>query len=187
MEQNSENNNTNTNILNRFDEKQLIRVFNKYKNTYKSVTFTIRQINETDMVNGDIIKILNELTGVSNMDITELPEYKLFLTSLNDTHMIFVIELTFNDCEKIIAGLGTIFIEQKIIHQMGKVGHIEDVVVSNEYRGLGIGKILIQYLCEYSKLKGCYKVILNCSDENIAFYEKCGLQRKCNQMARYFT
>jgi hypothetical protein len=30
--------------------------------------------------------------------------------------------------------------------------------------------------------KGCYKVILDCADHNVAFYEKCGLTRKEIQM-----
>lgn len=34
---------------------------------------------------------------------------------------------------------------------------------------------------------GCYKVILDCSVENKAFYEKCGFQQKSVQMAMYFA
>ena len=31
---------------------------------------------------------------------------------------------------------------------------------------------------------GCYKVILDCSDSNVKFYEKCGFQKKEVQMVR---
>lgn len=34
---------------------------------------------------------------------------------------------------------------------------------------------------------GCYKVILDCSDDNVPFYQKCGLERKGAQMAVYFN
>ena len=33
---------------------------------------------------------------------------------------------------------------------------------------------------------GCYKLILDCSESNVKFYEKCGFKRKEIQMARYF-
>ena len=31
---------------------------------------------------------------------------------------------------------------------------------------------------------GCYKVILDCAEANVVFYEKCGLTRKEIQMVR---
>lgn len=33
-----------------------------------------------------------------------------------------------------------------------------------------------------AKEAGCYKVILDCAENNVAFYEKCGLTRKEVQM-----
>lgn len=41
---------------------------------------------------------------------------------------------------------------------------------------------LIEALIEESRKSGCYKVILDCSEANQAFYEKCGLTRKEVQM-----
>lgn len=35
---------------------------------------------------------------------------------------------------------------------------------------------------EFAKGAGCYKVILDCGESNVAFYEKCGLTRKEVQM-----
>jgi glucosamine-phosphate N-acetyltransferase len=46
-------------------------------------------------------------------------------------------------------------------------------------------KSLVEALVEASKAAGCYKVILDCAEHNVAFYEKCGLARKEVQMARY--
>ena len=34
---------------------------------------------------------------------------------------------------------------------------------------------------------GCYKVILDCSEGNVPFYERCGFQRKEVQMAVHFA
>ena len=58
------------------------------------------------------------------------------------------------------------------------MGHIEDIVVDVKHRKRGLGKMIIDYLTEYSKNKKCYKVILNCSQKNIGFYEKCGYKQK---------
>jgi hypothetical protein len=41
---------------------------------------------------------------------------------------------------------------------------------------------LIDELLRVSKERGCYKVILDCSEANQPFYEKCGLIRKEVQM-----
>jgi glucosamine-phosphate N-acetyltransferase len=85
-----------------------------------------------------------------------------------------------------IIAAGTILIEPKFIHNCGKVGHIEDIVVSSNSQGLGLGKKIISHLCEEAKRSGCYKVILNCNKNNIGFYQKCGFIEKDIQMAIYF-
>ena len=41
-------------------------------------------------------------------------------------------------------------------------------------------------LTNYAKDQGCYKVVLNCSKNNIDFYKKCNYQEKEVQMVRYF-
>jgi glucosamine-phosphate N-acetyltransferase len=41
---------------------------------------------------------------------------------------------------------------------------------------------VIDALLTYAKQAGCYKVILDCGEANVAFYEKCGLKRKEVQM-----
>ena len=84
-------------------------------------------------------------------------------------------------------GMGTLLIEYKIIHRFGKVGHIEDIIISKKYRGKGLGKFLVKNLMNIAENDfHVYKVILNCSESNIPFYENCGLEKKENQMIKYF-
>ena len=71
-------------------------------------------------------------------------------------------------------GTGTLFVEQKFIHSGGLAGHIEDVVVDSTIRGRGLGRIIIEKLKRIAFEAGCYKVILDCVDKNVPFYEKCG-------------
>jgi glucosamine-phosphate N-acetyltransferase len=78
---------------------------------------------------------------------------------------------------QIIIGSATIIIEQKFIRDCRTVGHIEDVVVHKDYRNQKLGKVLIEKVIEIGKTLDCYKIILDCSSENILFYEKCGLKK----------
>jgi glucosamine-phosphate N-acetyltransferase len=54
------------------------------------------------------------------------------------------------------------------------VGHVEDVAVRAEYQGQGIGYKLVKYATEQAALVSCVRTILDCSNENIPFYEKLG-------------
>ena len=75
-----------------------------------------------------------------------------------------------------IVGTAGIFIEHKLLHCGSHVGHIEDVVVDDNYRGKGVGEALIAHCKEYAGRWECYKVILDCSQDNVSFYEKCGFR-----------
>lgn len=54
-------------------------------------------------------------------------------------------------------------------------GHIEDVVVDENYRGIGIGRKMVEYAVNYAKSCNCYKVILDCNASNVEFYKKCNI------------
>ena len=86
-----------------------------------------------------------------------------------------------------LIGCGTLILEPKFIHKCSNVGHIEDICISPEYKGNGYGKMLIKLLVDISKENNCYKVILNCKDENKVFYEKCGFNQKNVQMGLYLN
>jgi len=83
--------------------------------------------------------------------------------------------------EKIL-GVASLITIDKILRSGSRMGLIEDVAVSPESRGLGLGKLLIEDLLALAEEKGCYKVVLNCSDDNVPFYEKCGMYKAENQM-----
>jgi glucosamine-phosphate N-acetyltransferase len=81
---------------------------------------------------------------------------------------------------------GTLVLERKLIRNCGTCGHVEDVVVDASARGRGVGRLLLDALTGLARHHGCYKVILDCSEDNTAFYQKCGFRRKEVQMALYF-
>ena len=67
------------------------------------------------------------------------------------------------------------------IHYIKKItrksGIIEDVVVKENQRGKGIGKLLVNNLIEKAKKNNCDKIILSSSEKNLKFYQKLGFQK----------
>ena len=126
------------------------------------------------------LNLLDQLTEVNPEKIT-YNDFNDFVNNLNVTHKIIVFEK-----DNTILATGTLIIENKIIHGISKVGHIEDIVVDKSLRGLGVGKNMISYLSELAELENCYKIILNCKESNIGFYEKCGFEKKEVEMVKYF-
>jgi glucosamine-phosphate N-acetyltransferase len=82
-------------------------------------------------------------------------------------------------------GAATVFYETKLAHGCKKVGHIEDLVVLPESRRMGIARALLFRIRQQSA-KECYKVILDCREELVPFYESCSLVRHGSQMSYYF-
>ena len=135
----------------------------------------IREIVEADIEKG-FLKSLDSLRKASELD-KEVAKDILKKIISDPNHIIHVAE----DNGKIV-GSTTLLIEQKFIHKGGYVGHIEDVVVSKEFEGRGIGIKLVTSLLEIANTRNCYKTILDCKDELIPFYERIGFKQESNQM-----
>lgn len=145
--------------------------------------YSIRRLEISDKRRG-FIELLKQLTTCDDVSDKDFEARFQELRSLGDDHVICVIEDATSG--KIIA-TGSVFIEKKFIRSCGKVGHIEDIVVDSSARGLNLGKRVVSFLVNHAQSVGCYKVILDCSMDNRAFYEKCGFKQKEVQMVRYFT
>lgn len=76
-----------------------------------------------------------------------------------------------------VVGTASLLIEPKFIHDGGVTGHVEDVAVHPECQGKGIGALLVQRLLDESRKEGCYKVILDCAEHVIPFYERLGFTK----------
>ena len=60
------------------------------------------------------------------------------------------------------------------LRNLGACGHIEDIAVLGSEQGKKLGLRIIQALDHLAQAVGCYKAILDCSEKNQPFYEKCG-------------
>ena len=135
----------------------------------------IRELEEKDLSRG-FLNTLDTLRETSSITKNKALEIFKKIKS-NPEHIIVVAEINGK-----IVGSTTLLIEIKFIHQGGIVGHIEDVVVSKEFQGLEIGKKIIKYVLKLAKNLGCYKTILDCSDEVKPFYEKLGFKVHSNEL-----
>ena len=84
--------------------------------------------------------------------------------------------------DKIIA-YGSIIIENKIRGEVA--GHIEDIVVDENYRGLYIGNKLINELVNISKINNCYRITLFCKERLTKFYSRIGFKVDSVNMKKY--
>lgn len=159
------------------------------RNTFSKTRFgdlVVRRLEIGDYHKG-FLNILSQLTQVGDIDIATFEKrFRLQDVSMNGapSYMVCVIEDT--EQSKIVA-TATLFLEYKYIHDCGIVGHIEDVVVDQTVRGKRLGFRVVSKLIEWGKLCGCYKIILDCSFENISFYEKLGFKQKETQMTLYLN
>jgi glucosamine-phosphate N-acetyltransferase len=135
----------------------------------------IRELKKEDLWNG-FLTTLDSLRQASDIskDIAEKVFEKI---NSNPNHIVAVAELD----EKIV-GSTTLLIEPKFIHEGGLVGHIEDVVVDKNFQGQKIGEKIMNYLLEIAKNRGCYKTILDCTDDVKPFYEKLGFKHTANEL-----
>jgi glucosamine-phosphate N-acetyltransferase len=144
---------------------------------------TIRPLSISDYEKGHCA-ILSQLTNVGDVSKDQWSlRFKEMKASKND-YFILVVE---NIQTQTIVGTGSIFIEKKMIRNCGLCGHIEDIVVDSKCRGKNVGLWIIENLVHIAKQVGCYKVILDCSEKNVRFYENCGFVRKEIQMVQYLT
>jgi hypothetical protein len=114
-------------------------------------------LSETPMISNDAFK--HQLTKITRLGVI----------------WICIKNLKNDKCIKNfqIIGSGTLLFEPKLSHGCKYVGHIEDIVVHSEFRGLNIASTIIEKLKEFAE-PHCYKVILHCKEELKEFYEKNG-------------
>lgn len=143
--------------------------------------YVIRRMEESDYKGVvETLKVLTTVGNVSEEQFKEMISYwdstLLFPTGGNDKR-VYNPTVIFDTVTNEVAACGNIILERKIIHDTGMCGHIEDIAVSSAHQGKKLGKHLINYLTQLGFEAGCYKIILDCDEKNVVFYEKCGYKR----------
>jgi len=140
--------------------------------------YDIRELEKQDYYKG-FLELLEELTIV-NKDNISFDDFSKHFDNMNSTTYVII-----NNNNNKVIGCASLLVEYKFIHGLSKAAHIEDVVISEKYRGCGLGKKLIKHIVELAKNEKCYKIVLNCTDDKKEFYKKCGFMYNSNQMVIY--
>ena len=135
----------------------------------------IRKLRKEDLQNG-FLTTLDSLKQASDIETKKAEEIFEKINSTPD-YTIAVAELGGK-----VVGSTTLLIEQKFIHNGGLVGHIEDVVVDKNHQGQKIGEKIMKFLLEIANERGCYKTILDCTDDVKQFYEKLGFKQVASEL-----
>ena len=145
--------------------------------------FVTQYSNNVKIIKEKFIALLSQLTIASDLSI------ETFLENLKRIHDCGIIRVGYvgipGDSEFRIVCSGTIIIEPKIIRGGKSVGHIEDIVVLDDFRGLGLSGLILEYLRQYGVSNNCYKLILDCDEKVCKVYEKNNYVVKGLQMALY--
>jgi glucosamine-phosphate N-acetyltransferase len=126
---------------------------------------TISILDTNDIHNG----FLETISALQDPELTQEQACQIHLERGETGISTYVAKL-----DNMIVGTFSVFIEKKFIHSGGKVAHIEDVAVKSEMQRQGIGREMMKAVDALARRMGCYKVILDCGDNNIGFYENCG-------------
>jgi glucosamine-phosphate N-acetyltransferase len=143
------------------------------------MSFTIREIEENDFDNG-FFETLSNLSTLGGINTNEVLKKEIIKEIITNKDYVIIISEDIKSRE--VIGTATLFIEQKFIHNGGKVGHIEDVTTRKGYEGNGVGREIIKKLITISRERGCYKIILDCDEKVSEFYEKIGFKKKAIMM-----
>ncbi len=76
-----------------------------------------------------------------------------------------------------VVATATSFWRRAFIHQGGAIGYIEEVATRQDKEGHGYGAAAVRACVDYLKSKKCYKILLTCAPQNVAYYEKLGFHK----------
>lgn len=131
----------------------------------------VRQARLSDLK--EMLDLLYQLSPAEGKELSDENLKKTLSKIIHDKNYYVAVY----EHNKKIIGTATLLIQLNLSHSARPYGHIENVVTDSVYRGKGIGKQLIIYLITQAKKRNCYKIILNCSEDNVTFYEKCAFNK----------
>ena len=144
--------------------------------------FNIRQLEIQDYKK-NYIQLLGQHFNINVLEISENQFIHYLKTKITNNYKIYVIEDT--KYNKVIGSVSLIY-ETKIIHNFGKVAHLEDLIIHEKYRNKKLGSVLINFCKNKAKDDNCYKILLDCDENLIKYYEKNNFIKVSNRMGIYF-
>jgi len=166
-----------------YDKKMLDELdFSKFESKFSPVItisnpgegLRIRPLQCSDFSAG-YIDLLGQLTSTGDISNEEFIDRFESMRSCPNTYYITVVE---DITTGRIVGSASLVLEQKFIHKCALRGRVEDVVVSDQYRGRQLGKVLMATMVLLAEHLGVYKLTLDCRDHMVPFYQSFGYNKE---------
>ena len=91
---------------------------------------------------------------------------------------IFTPHFTIHDCRDHVVAQAQLALSR---NGGGVHGHLEDVWVSAEHRGLGLATVLVSEVASWAKENSLYKLTLTCRPDLVVLYEKTGFVKRSGE------
>jgi glucosamine-phosphate N-acetyltransferase len=104
-------------------------------------------------------------------------EYEEFVNRLNQMQKEGTNYFIYEENGKVV-GFVKYILELKMSPDKKYMGHIEDLYVVDNMRNRGYGRSLTEYCFNFLKNNQCYKIVLDCSEELVPFYNKIGFYKQ---------
>lgn len=134
----------------------------------RKIEYIIREFEEEDL--NPERGFLETLSNLSRADHLPPEKMKEIFKEVKEKENSYIFVAVTED--KQIVGMVKLIIERKFTYGGSRAGHIEDVVVRKEFEKMDIASNLNKKALAEARKLGCYKVILDCRDELVSFYER---------------
>ncbi len=134
----------------------------------------VRMVKQNDL--GGILELISSMSKTK----FSLEHYSSIWTEYTNQSFNYSVVALSN--QKVI-GFAAIVISKRL--RGGYLGIVEDVIVSPNFRKQGIGKTIMNFLFNVAKTEGCYKVALNCREDDVKFYKNCNYEISGVAMQRF--
>ena len=121
-----------------------------------------------------IIKLLQVISDFYPNKNAEEIIWESFINQ-KDVYSFIVLDCDAESFDQKLVGFGSLHLSRKV--RGGVIGFIEDIAILENFRGKGIGKLLLKKLIRKAQEESCYKLVLECKEENSAFYQKIGFKK----------
>ena len=126
----------------------------------------------------DISRIIEVFQSISDFTPPEEQHERIWAAFSGQSNVKAIVA----ECGGRIVAYGAIMLEVKI--RGGILGHIEDIVTDKDHRKLGVGSKLMERLCEIAAENAAYKIVLECKEHNVPFYERLGFSLNGSAMEK---
>ena len=141
-----------------------------------------RPLEATDHAKG-YLSLLSQLTKVGDYSAEVFEAQFARMKRMQGCHYVVVVEDSGvpgseNGTKGRVVASATLLVECKFIRGASRRGRIEDVVVDSDYRGMHLGKLLLECLNLLAQVLGCYKVTLDCKEPMLPYYSDLGYENE---------